>query len=66
MAKWNIKASTYHALKAWTERKSLNNFKSVYHSAFTGGNPIWRVWRILRNTISGRYKEMVVDYENSY
>lgn len=60
-----VKPRVYKALLEWERKKSLDNFRRVYRECFTGGNFIWRTWRIIRNTITGRYVEMLEMYENS-
>lgn len=60
-----VKPRVYKALLEWERKKSLDNFRRVYRECFTGGNFIWRTWRIIRNTITGRYAEMLEMYENS-
>ena len=60
-----VKPRVYKALLEWERKKSLDNFRRVYGECFTGGNFIWRTWRIIRNTITGRYVEMLEMYENS-
>ena len=60
-----VKPRVYKALLEWERKKSLDNFRRVYRECFTCGNFIWRTWRIIRNTITGRYVEMLEMYENS-
>lgn len=65
MRKWNINKVTYCAIRDWTEHKTIKTFKLVYNFAFLGGNPVWRTWRIIRNTLKSTYKEMIKDYEKT-
>ena len=53
-----VKPRVYKALLEWERKKNLDNFRRVYRECFTGGNFIYRTWRIIRNTITGRYVEM--------
>ena len=60
-----VKPRVYKALLEWERKKRLDNFRRVYRECFTSGNFIYRTWRIIRNTITGRYVEMLEMYENS-
>lgn len=54
----------YEALRSWNRKKSFRNFAGIYRAGFLPTRawpwqgPLWRVCRIIRNTVSGRYKEM--------
>ncbi|AOZ97865.1 hypothetical protein bhn_II066 (plasmid) [Butyrivibrio hungatei] len=55
-------------VSAWISRKSIKNFASLYkygflyESVFT--RPIWRVYRIIRNTVTHKYDLSVAHYKN--
>ena len=58
---WNrLDKDTYIAIKEWCVKKNFSNFKRLYHDAF-GCNAFFgfRIWRIIRNTVSGRYRGIV-------
>lgn len=45
----------------WLEKKSFKNFKLLYHYGFRNNpNPVFRIWRIFRNTVNGRYREIAI------
>lgn len=47
------------AIREWNKKKSFRNFAQLYREGFTyytlWQNPVWRVFRIIRNTLTGRY-----------
>jgi hypothetical protein len=50
----------YLAVKEWCVKKSLTNFKRLYRDGFDSTAFFgFRFWRIIRNTISGRYRGIV-------
>lgn len=51
----------YDAWADWCAKKSFANFKKVYTLTFHGGMPWYRTYKIIKNTISGRYKEIIND-----
>lgn len=46
------------AATAWTKKKSYHNFKELWDCGFRTNNPLFKVWRIFRNTVNGRYHEI--------
>lgn len=47
------------AVQEWNEEKCWETFKGIYTFGFRNNpNPLFRVWRIARNTLNGRYKEI--------
>ena len=55
----------YDAIVNWVENPSIKNFFKLYKDGFTirfiWWRPLWRIWRIIRNTVTGRYKEIAND-----
>ena len=47
-----------HAATAWTQKKSVENFRLLWAHGFRTKNPFFKLWRILRNTVNGRYAEI--------
>ena len=47
-----------HAATAWTNKKSFTNFMQLWHTGFRTKNPFFKLWRIFRNTVNGRYREI--------
>lgn len=43
---------------AWTNKKSFANFMRLWRTGFRVKNPFFKAWRILRNTVNGRYAEI--------
>lgn len=55
---------TYKAIVNWVKNPSIKNFFRLYKTfsfRFIWLCPLWRIWRIIRNTITGRYKEIASD-----
>ena len=52
--------------RLWTDKKSFENFKKVYCDGFynkgKGTLPLWRIWRIFKDTINGTYKGIADHY----
>ena len=54
-----IEKKFYNALVAWNKKKSLKNFIQLYKDGFDSKSFFgFRVWRIIRNTFKGRYKDI--------
>ena len=54
----------YQAICKWNREKSFKNFKELYRQGFTPSLKDifgWRIYRIIRNTLTGRYKELEVE-----
>lgn len=52
----------YHAINNWMHHPSIATFKKLYDNGFRYHypfNPIYRTWRIFRNTICGRYTQIL-------
>lgn len=47
-----------HATTAWTNKKSFANFMQLWQTGFRTENPFFKLWRIFRNTVNGRYAEI--------
>ena len=51
----------YIAIQKWNKKKNLSNFILMYTDGFTYHSsikkPIFRVYRIIKNTVTGKYKE---------
>jgi hypothetical protein len=47
-----------HAAAAWTQKKSIENFWLLWAHGFRTKNPFFKLWRIFRNTVNGRYAEI--------
>lgn len=48
----------------WNERKNFKNFCDMYHFWFHGGWCGFRIYRIIKNTISGKYKKLEKAIDN--
>lgn len=57
------KKEVYKSIYNWNRKKNLKNFKMVYKHCFTGGWFSFKIWRIIKNSISGRYKEFEKELE---
>ena len=55
----------YKAVSAWNREKSLKNLKHIYVEGFSyekpSQRPVYRLFKIFKNTISGKYKESEED-----
>ena len=55
----------YDAIIRWVENPSIKNFFKLYKDGFIirfiWWRPLWRIWRIIRNTATGRYKKIASD-----
>ena len=48
-----------YAATCWTKEKSVENFWYLWAHGFrTTKNPFFKLWRIFRNTVNGRYREI--------
>lgn len=49
----------YDVLCNWNRKKSFRNFLDLYNGGFDNNAFFgFRVWRIIRNTLNGRYKDI--------
>lgn len=46
------------AATMWTNKKSFANFMQLWQTGFRTENPFFKLWRIFRNTVNGRYAEI--------
>ena len=61
-----ITLGQFDALVGWNEKKTVRNFVNMYKLWFNYGSPVYRVWRIFYNTITGRYQERESFYTSRY
>lgn len=54
----------YDAIVAWNHHKSWNTLWQLYKKGFTGSWFGFRLWRIVRNTVNGRYKDIEKKVQN--
>ena len=59
-----IERDFYNAVVAWNHRKSWRTLCQLYKNGFTGSWFGFRLWRIVRNTAIGRYKDMEEKVQN--
>ena len=50
----------------WRKKKSFTNFKGMLKDGFRGGFIIWRIWRVIKNTVSGKYEMLYQKYWKEY
>lgn len=67
----NIRYKSYMAIYNWINHKSIKNFCILYRDGFDfkhlWARPLWRCWRIFRNThINHRYEEILADEDMHY
>ena len=67
----NVPYESYIAIYNWMNHKSLKNFYILYRDGFLFNHlwsrPLWRCWRILRNThLNNRYHEVLADEDMRY
>lgn len=54
------------AMCAWNHSKNLNTFKSLLRVAGIEGTPLLRrIYFIIKNTLSGKYKKIEKDLKNA-
>ena len=55
---------------AWNHKHSFKNFVAVYRFTFTHyeflHGPLWRIYRIIKDTLNGRYKEIEKEFAEDY
>lgn len=61
-----IRYTAYIAIYNWMNHRSIKNFFILYREGFdvarSWSRPLWRCWRIFRNThINHRYQEILAD-----
>ena len=61
-----ITLEQFNVLVDWNKKKTVHNFVNMYKLWFNYGAPIYRVWRIFYNTVTGRYKERESFYTRHY
>jgi hypothetical protein len=50
----------------WRKKKSICNFKRMLKDGFHGGFIVWRAWRVIKNTLSGKYEKLYQEYWKEY
>lgn len=55
-----------NAYLLWRRKKSIKNFKLMLRDGFTGGVLLWRIWRVIKNTLSGKYENLYEKYWKEY
>lgn len=56
-----IERKFYEAVIAWNKRKKFSTFIQMYRDGFNSNAFFgYRVWRIIRNTLKGRYKDLEI------
>ena len=67
MTPYEKNKKAYNAIVIWVKNPSIKNFFKLYKDGFLirfiWWRPLWRIWRIIRNTITGRYKEIANNKE---
>ena len=54
-----IQREFYEAIVAWNEKKNFSTFTQMYKNGFDSNAFFgFRIWRIIRNTFTGRYKDI--------
>lgn len=54
-----IEKDFYNAICNWNKKKTIKNFIQLYKDGFdTNAFFGFRVWRIIRNTFKGKYKDI--------
>ena len=61
-----ITLEQFYALVDWNEKKTYINFLRMYKLWFNRGDHLYRVCKIVYNTISGKYKEREIFYVCHY
>lgn len=54
----------YIAVCEWNKKKSLHSLKLIWREGFSPCFIGFKIWRIIRNTINGRYKQIEQDVLN--
>lgn len=50
----------------WRKKKNLKNFRRMLSDGFIGGCKLWRAWRVIKNTVSGKYERLYQEYWKEY
>jgi hypothetical protein len=54
-----VKRKFYEAVVAWNKKKNFSTFIQMYKNGFDSNAFFgFRIWRIIRNTFIGRYKDI--------
>ena len=60
-----IERKFYEAVIAWNKKKNFSTFIQLYKNGFYSNAFFgFRVWRIIRNTLIGRYKDLEIKVNN--
>lgn len=54
------------AYMEWRKKKSFKNFKRMLADGFTGGWLVWRIWRVVWNTMSKKYEKLYQENWKEY
>lgn len=62
----------YNAISNWNRKKNIRNFIMVHKYGFVKRRskplieylPFWKTYRIIRNTLTGRYKRLEIELQN--
>lgn len=56
----NDKKIFYQTIQKWNKKKTVKTFFELYHNGFTHytirENAIWRIYKIIKHTLTGKYK----------
>lgn len=60
-----IERNFYEVVVAWNKKKKFSTFIQLYKNGFASKAFFgFRVWRIIRNTLIGRYKDLEIKVNN--
>ena len=55
---------------AWNKHHTFRNFIKVYRNTFAhfrfGQGPIWRIYKIIKNTLNGNYRQIEKEFAEDY
>ena len=54
------------AYLSWRKKKSIKNFSILVEDGFIGGLLVWRIGRVIKNIISGKYERLYEKYWKEY
>lgn len=55
----------YSAVVKWNRKKNFSTFRQIYRDGFDSTAFFgFRIWRIIRNTFNGRYKDIELKVNN--
>lgn len=50
------------AYREFEKKKNWKTLKNLYRNAFNGGLPVWKIYRFIKNLVTGRYKRLYEKY----